>query len=79
MGACEEQTEFELRAQFETNVYGTFNVIRATLPMLRERSTARFINLTSTSIVLYGFKGLMISWDYRGSWIRSLLRYEVGY
>jgi len=50
LGACEEQTDHELRSQFETNVYGTFNVIRHTLPILRNREGAKFINLTSTSI-----------------------------
>ena len=49
LGTCEEQTDFEIRAQFETNVYGSFNVIRETLPILRQRETARYINLTSTS------------------------------
>jgi len=48
LGACEEQTDHELRSQFETNVYGAFNVIRQTLPILRGRETARYINLTST-------------------------------
>jgi NAD(P)-dependent dehydrogenase (short-subunit alcohol dehydrogenase family) len=52
LGACEEQTDFELRSQFETNVYGTFNVIRQTLPILRERPSARYINLSSTSLFL---------------------------
>lgn len=49
LGACEEQTDYELRSQFETNVYGTFNVIRLTLPILRSRGSARYLNLTSTS------------------------------
>jgi NAD(P)-dependent dehydrogenase (short-subunit alcohol dehydrogenase family) len=53
LAACEEQTDFEVRAQFETNVYGTFNVIRQTLPILRGRETARYINLTSTSTWVY--------------------------
>jgi hypothetical protein len=52
LGACEEQTDSEIRSQFETNVYGTFNVIRQTLPLLRGRETARYINLSSTSMVL---------------------------
>ena len=51
LGACEEQTDHELRSQFETNVYGTFNVIRQTLPILRNKEGAKFINLTSTSIL----------------------------
>jgi NAD(P)-dependent dehydrogenase (short-subunit alcohol dehydrogenase family) len=52
LGACEEQTDSEIRSQFETNVYGTFNVIRQTLPLLRGRETARYINLSSTSMFL---------------------------
>jgi NAD(P)-dependent dehydrogenase (short-subunit alcohol dehydrogenase family) len=57
LAACEEQTDHELRSQFETNVYGTFNVIRQTLPILRERETARYINLTSTAGIV-GVPGL---------------------
>lgn len=34
MGACEEQSETEIRGQFETNVMGLFNTTRAVLPFL---------------------------------------------
>lgn len=34
MGACEEQLDTEIRAQFETNVMGLFNTTRAVLPFL---------------------------------------------
>lgn len=38
-------------------MYGTFNVIRQTLPILRGRETARYINLTSTTGIV-GVPGL---------------------
>lgn len=78
LGACEEQTDFELRSQFETNVYGTFNMIRQTLPILRSRESARYINLTSTSLIL-AMTELTSSRNYGGSRTRSLLRNQVGY
>jgi NAD(P)-dependent dehydrogenase (short-subunit alcohol dehydrogenase family) len=77
MGACEEQTDYELRSQFETNVYGTFNVIRKTLPLLRGRDSARYINLTSTSNS--PANSTDYSWNNGGTGTWSVLCFEMGY
>ena len=37
MGALEEATVEEARANFETNVIGTFSVVQAALPLMRRR------------------------------------------
>ncbi|EFX00652.1 short chain dehydrogenase reductase [Grosmannia clavigera kw1407] len=37
VGACEDQDEYELRNQFETNFMGTLHIMQATLPVLRQQ------------------------------------------
>ncbi|KAK9478156.1 hypothetical protein V1514DRAFT_83711 [Lipomyces japonicus] len=47
VGACEEQDEHEVRAQFETNVMGLFHVVQTTVPFLRLRGNGRYVVLSS--------------------------------
>ena len=49
IGACEDQDEYEIRDQFETNFMGTLNIIQASLPYLRENGGGRYIIFSSTS------------------------------
>lgn len=46
-GALEETTDAETRAIYDTNVFGTMNVIRAVLPHLRERQSGRIVTIAS--------------------------------
>lgn len=46
-GPIEEVTEEEVRAQFDTNVFGALRVIRATTPLLRERGRGTIVNISS--------------------------------
>ena len=46
-GALEELGEADLRSQFETNVFGAFEMAMAVLPAMRERRSGRIVNLTS--------------------------------
>jgi NAD(P)-dependent dehydrogenase (short-subunit alcohol dehydrogenase family) len=46
-GAVEETSDAEIRALFETNVFGVARVIRASLPTMRERGGGRIINVGS--------------------------------
>lgn len=48
-GPVEEVTEEEMRAQFETNVYGVHRVIRSTVPRLRAAGRGRVINISSVA------------------------------
>ena len=50
IGACEDQDEHDIRAQFETNVTGLVNIVQATLPYFRGRGSGRYIIFSS----LYG-------------------------
>ncbi|MFI6172165.1 SDR family oxidoreductase [Nocardia sp. NPDC051052] len=46
-GMIEELTEDELRAQFETNVFGALWVTQAALPILREQGSGHIIQVSS--------------------------------
>jgi len=48
-GAFEEQSDFDVRHQFETNLFGAMAVTRALLPSMRALSRGRVINVSSIS------------------------------
>lgn len=48
-GPFEEQSEVDIRDQFETNVFGLMAVTRALLPSMRAAGRGRIINLSSIS------------------------------
>jgi NAD(P)-dependent dehydrogenase (short-subunit alcohol dehydrogenase family) len=48
-GAFEEQSEADVREQFETNVFGLMAVTRAVLPAMRAAQRGRIINVSSIS------------------------------
>jgi NAD(P)-dependent dehydrogenase (short-subunit alcohol dehydrogenase family) len=47
VGALEEPGDEQIREQFETNVFGVLNVLRGTLPVLREQKSGHVINVSS--------------------------------
>ena len=60
IGACEDQDEYDLRNQFETNFWGTLNIIQLSLPYFRNRKGGeggRYLIFSSTSGAL-GVPGL---------------------
>jgi NAD(P)-dependent dehydrogenase (short-subunit alcohol dehydrogenase family) len=52
MGALEEMTDEQIRDQFELNVFGTIDVIRAALPTLRAQRSGTIVNLSSMGGVI---------------------------
>ena len=52
----EEGEEVEIRAQFDTNVFGLFAMTRAVLPLMREQRKGNIINITSVA-GLIGYPG----------------------
>jgi NAD(P)-dependent dehydrogenase (short-subunit alcohol dehydrogenase family) len=54
--AIEEGVEAEIRAQFDTNVFGLFALTRAVLPAMRARRKGHVINITSVA-GLVGYPG----------------------
>ncbi|WP_437677714.1 SDR family oxidoreductase [Sorangium sp. So ce131] len=58
-GAFEEQTDGDVRAQFETNVFGLMAVTRAVLPSMRAAGRGRIVNVSSVS-GLVGLPGVSV-------------------
>jgi NAD(P)-dependent dehydrogenase (short-subunit alcohol dehydrogenase family) len=48
-GALEEVSDAEARLLFDTNVFGTVNVIRAVLPHFRQRNRGHIVNFSSVA------------------------------
>jgi NAD(P)-dependent dehydrogenase (short-subunit alcohol dehydrogenase family) len=48
-GAFEEQSDADVRAQFETNVFGLMTTTRALLPSMRAARRGRVVNISSLS------------------------------
>jgi NAD(P)-dependent dehydrogenase (short-subunit alcohol dehydrogenase family) len=63
MGAVEDTTIAEAKAQLETNFFGVLRVCRAVLPTLREQKHGAIINISSLS----GIQGLPFSGLYSAS------------
>ncbi|GAA3432816.1 oxidoreductase [Kutzneria kofuensis] len=53
LGAVEEATDAEVRAVYDTNVFGLLAVTRAVLPVLRRQRSGRVLNISSVG----GFSG----------------------
>lgn len=47
LGAVEEASDAEVRAVYDTNVFGVLTVIRAVLPVLRAQRSGHVVNLSS--------------------------------
>jgi NAD(P)-dependent dehydrogenase (short-subunit alcohol dehydrogenase family) len=57
IGACEDQSEHDLHSQFETNFFGTLNILSLSLPLFRRQSHGRYLIFASTAGAL-GVPGL---------------------
>ncbi len=59
VGAIEESSLVEIRAQFEVNVFGALAVIQAVLPGMRARRSGRILTVTSVSgLAAWGGTGI---------------------
>ncbi len=57
LGTLEELTDQEARANFDVNVFGSLNVIRATMPHLRQQQSGHILNLSSVAGISGDFPG----------------------
>ena len=60
IGALEELSDAESRANFEVNVFGLLNVIRQAMPHLREQKSGHIFNISSIGGFTGGFPGFGI-------------------
>lgn len=56
-GTAEEVTDAEARRNFDVNVFGVLNVLRAALPQLREQRSGHVFNIASIGGFVGGFSG----------------------
>ena len=56
IGALEELSMEEIKAQYETNLFGLVRVIQAVLPTMRKQRSGRILNLSSGA-GLFGYPG----------------------
>lgn len=47
IGALEEVSDEQIQRNFDTNLFGAINVIRAVLPMMREQQSGHIINMSA--------------------------------
>lgn len=59
-GAVEELSDAEARNNFDVNVFGALNVIRAVMPHLREQQSGHIYNISSIGGFTGGFPGFGI-------------------
>ncbi len=57
LGALEEVPDEEIRQQFEVNVFGAINMIKAVLPTMRKQRSGHILNITSIA-GLQGYPGV---------------------
>ena len=62
LSGIEEATDQEVKRNYEVNVFGTLNVIRAVLPFMRKERSGHVINISSV-----GGLGAYIGWGLYGS------------
>jgi NAD(P)-dependent dehydrogenase (short-subunit alcohol dehydrogenase family) len=60
VGGLEELSDAETRANFETNVFGSLNVIRQVLPQLRKQKSGHILNVASIGGFIGSFPGFGI-------------------
>ena len=60
VGALEELTDDEARANFDINVFGSLNVIRKVLPYMRSQQSGHIFNISSIGGFTGGFPGFGI-------------------
>jgi short-subunit dehydrogenase len=77
-GPVEGLSDAELRAQFDTNVFGLLAVTRAFLPKMRERGAGRIINVSSVGgRVTFPLGGAYAATKYAVESLSDALRNEV--
>lgn len=56
-GTVEEVSDHEARQNYEVNVFGVLNVLRAVLPIMRQQKSGHIFNISSVGGYVGGFSG----------------------
>ncbi|GAA1384352.1 oxidoreductase [Catellatospora chokoriensis] len=79
LGAVEEAADAEVRAVFDTNVFGLLAVTRAVLPVMRAQGSGRIVNMSSVGgFVSWPGWGVYCATKFAVEAITESLRFEVG-
>jgi NAD(P)-dependent dehydrogenase (short-subunit alcohol dehydrogenase family) len=77
-GALAEVTDSDMRAQFETNVFGLMAVTRAFLPAMMQRRRGRIVNVSSSGgLVSLPFVGAYHATKFAVEALSDALRWEL--
>ncbi len=77
-GALAEVSDADMRAQFETNVFGLLSVTRKFLPGMMERGSGRIVNLSSSGgLVSLPFVGVYHATKFAVEALSDALRWEL--
>ncbi len=77
-GAVEEVSDAEARAQFDTNVFGVWNVLRAALPLLRGRRRGHVVQVSSIAgLAAGGFGGAYNASKFALEGLSEALAFEL--
>lgn len=78
VGAIEEVTDEQIRAQFDTNVFGLLNVTRVLLPLMRTQKAGHILNLSSVGgQVSFPTVGIYHGTKYAVEGLSEALAHEV--
>jgi short-subunit dehydrogenase len=77
-GAIEEPTLEEVKAQFETNLFGVARMVKGVLPIMRRQGNGQIINISSMAgLVASPFVGYYSSSKFALEGYTEALRHEV--
>ena len=78
IGALEEVSDEAIRRQFDTNVFGALNMMRAVLPSMRQRHSGHILNLSSVAgFVSFAGTGIYCSTKFALEALSEALAKEV--
>ncbi|MBN2519691.1 MAG: SDR family oxidoreductase [Bacteroidales bacterium] len=77
-GAIEDNTNEEIDLQFKTNFFGTLNVCKAVIPIMREKKQGIIINISSLGGLMgLPFQGMYSATKFAIEGLSESLRYEL--